>query len=107
MEDNMVSGGPGRVLDSAEFKELVSKRWAMSLALTLAIFIGYFGFILVLAFDKTLLARKIGEHVTIGIPIGIGVIVLAWILTGIYVWWANGYYDRTVEQMKHRVRGGG
>jgi uncharacterized membrane protein (DUF485 family) len=87
------------VLESKEFKELVSKRWSISLILTFLMLFVYFGFILVLAFDKALLAQKIGEHVTLGIPVGVGVILFAWILTGIYVRWANTVYDSEVNRI--------
>jgi uncharacterized membrane protein (DUF485 family) len=92
-----------RVYDSPEFQQLVSRHRVWSLVLTAAILIIYFGFILVLAFDKELLAAKISEHLTVGIPIGIGVILAAWVLTGIYVWWANSYYDKTVSQIKGKM----
>jgi uncharacterized membrane protein (DUF485 family) len=100
----MNSDKAGQVLDSPEFKKLVAGRWSVSLALTLAMFVSYFGFILVLAFDKSVLAQKIGAHLTLGIPIGVGVIVFAWVLTGLYVWWANGYYDKAVTELKGKVR---
>ena len=91
------------VRELPEFRALVRQRWAVSLGLTVAMLCGYFGFILVLAFDKSLLAAKIGEHLTIGIPVGVGVITFAWVLTGIYVWWANRYYDKTVKQIRDRM----
>jgi uncharacterized membrane protein (DUF485 family) len=90
------------VLQSKEFKDLVAKRWSISLILTFLMLFVYFGFILVLAFDKPLLAQKIGEHVTLGIPIGVGVIVFAWILTGIYVRWANTVYDSEVHRISSK-----
>jgi uncharacterized membrane protein (DUF485 family) len=90
------------VLESKEFKDLVSKRWSFSLILTFLMLFVYFGFILVLAFDKPLLAQKIGEHVTIGIPIGVGVILFAWVLTGIYVRWANTVYDSEVHRISNK-----
>lgn len=93
------------IIESREFKELVSKRWSISSTLTAVILIVYFGFVLLLAFDKSILAQKIGEHVTIGIPIGIGVIVIAWLLTGIYVKWANTTYDAEVQKIKNKAAG--
>jgi uncharacterized membrane protein (DUF485 family) len=92
------------VQETAEFKQLVSTRMRVSLALTVAMFVAYFGFILVLAYNKEALAQKIGEHVTLGIPIAIGVIVFAWVLTGIYVWWANSRYDSVVQRMRSQLR---
>ncbi|MHB8622720.1 MAG: DUF485 domain-containing protein [Sulfuricaulis sp.] len=91
------------VRELPEFHALVAQRWAVSLGLTAAMLCAYFGYILVLAFDKSVLAAKIGDHLTIGIPIGVGVIVFAWVLTGIYVWWANRYYDKTVKQIRDRM----
>lgn len=91
-------------IDQAEFQELVRKKWTISLILT-AIMLGiYFGFILVLAFGKAILATKIGEHMNVGIPVGLGVILSACVLTGIYVTWANGYYDKTVKSITERMK---
>jgi uncharacterized membrane protein (DUF485 family) len=90
--------------ESPGFRALVARRWAVSLTLTAAMFVAYFGFVLVLAFNKEVLAARIGEHVTIGIPIGVGVILFAWVLTGIYVWWANGRYDSAVNDLKSQLR---
>jgi uncharacterized membrane protein (DUF485 family) len=87
------------VLESKAFKDLVAKRWSISLILTFLMLFVYFGFILVLAFNKQLLAQKIGEHVTLGIPVGVGVILFAWLLTGIYVRWANTVYDTEVNRI--------
>ncbi|MBI1823741.1 MAG: DUF485 domain-containing protein [Nitrospirae bacterium] len=89
------------VLESREFKEMVARRWTISLILTFLILFVYFGFILVLAFDRSLLAQKIGEHLTLGIPVGVGVILFAWILTGIYVKWANTVYDPEVRRISN------
>jgi len=63
----------------------------------------YFGFILLVAFNKEFLAGKIGEYITIGLPIGIGVIVFAWLLTGVYIWWANNKYDRLVKEFRNQI----
>jgi uncharacterized membrane protein (DUF485 family) len=91
-------------IDQAQFQELVRKKWTISLALT-AIMLGiYFGFILVLAFNKGILAAKIGEHMNVGIPVGLGVIISACALTGVYVAWANGYYDKTVKSIIERMK---
>ena len=69
------------MLDSAEFRGVVRRRWRVSLALTAALFVVYYGYILLIATDKTLVARRIGEVTTLGIPLGIGVIGLSWALT--------------------------
>ena len=91
------------VLGSSELRALVRQRWMVSLTLTAAILLVYFGFVLVLAFAKGSLAARIGEHLTVGIPVGVGVILFAWVLTGIYVWWANGRYDAAVASLKSQL----
>jgi len=91
------------ILQSDRFKELVNKRWSVSISLTTIMLVVYVGFILLIAFNKEFLATKIGEHITIGIPIGIGIIIFAWLLTGIYVRWANFSYDKTVREMRKQL----
>jgi uncharacterized membrane protein (DUF485 family) len=91
------------MLDSAEFKRMVSKRWTVSIVLTLALFVMYYGYILLIAWDKPALARKIGESTTVGIPAGVGVILVSWVLTAIYVVWANRRYDVEVRRLKDQV----
>lgn len=91
------------IVNSEKFKELVAKRLKFSLTLTAIMLIVYFGFILVIAFYKDLLALKIGEHITLGLPIGIGIILFAWILTGVYTRWANKSYDKSVRELRNQV----
>jgi len=92
------------MLESPDFKRLVRGKWTIAIVLTILLFIVYYGFILLIAADKPFLAQKIGEYTTLGIPIGVGVIVAAWVLTYVYVIWANRVHDvevsRLVEEMK-------
>src|SRR4051812_17465458 len=87
------------VLESIEFHRLVAGRWRVSLALTAALFVAYYGFILLVATNKPLLATRLGETVTLGIPLGAAIIVLAWLLTAAYVVWANRRYDPEVRRL--------
>lgn len=91
------------MLESADFKKLVSTRWSVSLVLLFLVFVVYYGYILLIAYNKPLMATKIGEYTTLGIPIGIAVIVLSWILTYIYVIWANNKYDNEVKRLKEQL----
>lgn len=91
------------ILDSEKFRNLVTKRLKVSLSLTALMLLVYFGFILTIAFYKELLAIKIGEHITLGLPIGIGIIVFAWLLTGIYTRWANNKYDKSVRELRNEI----
>jgi uncharacterized membrane protein (DUF485 family) len=84
----------------AEFRILALRQRRVALLLTAAMLALYFGFILLIAFDKPLLARKLGPGLTLGILLGAGVIVCSWLLTWVYVRWANTHYDTELE--RHR-----
>jgi len=92
------------MLDSHEFRDMVRRRWRVSLALTAALFALYYGYILLIALDRPLVSRRIGEVTTLGIPLGIAVIVLSWALTAAYVAWANRAYDPEVARLRERLR---
>ncbi len=94
---------PPQLLASTEFRATVRKRWSVSLALTALLFLIYYGYILLIAADKPLMARRIGEVTTLGIPLGVAVIVLSWLLTALYVLWANRVYDVEVRSLRDRV----
>ena len=91
------------VIESTAFKQLTKKRWRVALLLTALMLLAYFGFLLMVAFDKDFFKQKIGEVTTVAIPIGIGLIVFAWVMTGIYTYWANKYYDKEVEEIKKKL----
>ena len=91
------------VMNSPEFKHLVKKRWSVSLILTITILTIYIGFLLVVAFDKQLLAAKLGDFLPWALPVGFAIIIAAWLLTGIYVYWANNSYDPEVQALKNKI----
>ena len=82
------------------FRALALRQRRFALVLTLAMIALYFGFILLIAFDKPLLARKLSPGLSLGIVLGAAVIVVSWLLTWVYVRWANTHYD--VELDRHR-----
>jgi uncharacterized membrane protein (DUF485 family) len=92
------------MLDSPEFRDLVRRRWRVSLVLTAALFVVYYGYILLIAADKPLVSRRVGEVTTLGIPLGVAVIGLSWALTAAYVAWANRVYDPEVARLRERLR---
>lgn len=91
------------ITELPEFKKLVRQKWMVSLILTFVMLIVYFGFILLIAFDKPFLAKPIGSNLTLGLPVGFGILILAWLLTGIYTLWANKNYDRHVNELKKKI----
>jgi uncharacterized membrane protein (DUF485 family) len=94
---------PQTLLDSPEFRRLVVTRWRVSLALTVVLCVMYYGYVLLIATNKALLARRVGDVVTLGIPLGVAVILGAWVLTAIYVIWANRRYDVEVRRLRARL----
>ncbi len=87
------------VLASPLFRDLARKKDIVCFVLTAATLAIYFGFISLVALRKDLLALKPSPNVSLGILIGIGVIVASWALTGVYAYWATRYYDRTVREV--------
>ena len=93
-----------RIRQNPKFAELVQQRNALARTLTIAMLVIYFGFILLVAFAPGLLAIKIGTVTTVGIPLGLLVIVSAFVLTGIYVAKANTSFDRLNDELLREVR---
>ena len=94
---------PRELLESPEFRDLVARRWRVSMVLTAALFVLYYGYILLIAGNKAFLARRLWGATTIGIPLGALVIIGAWALTAIYVIWANRHYDAEVTRLRGRL----
>lgn len=92
------------IINSPEFKALVAKKGAVSAVLSIIMLAAYYGFVLVLAFDKNLLSQKLAEGLSVGIVVGFFVILLAWALTGVYVFWANDKYDSAVNEIRQGLR---
>ena len=90
MEHDLVT----RIASHPKYQELKAKRTRFGWWLTLAMMVVYYGFILLVAFDKEFLSRRLGEGVmTLGIPVGFGVIVFTIVITAIYVRRANSEFD--------------
>lgn len=88
------------VLESEKFKSLVKKKWTVSYVLLAILFIVYYGYICIIAWNKEFLAVKLGQYANMGLILGPLVIVISWILTAYYVWWANNIYDKEVDELK-------
>lgn len=84
-----------RIRGNPKFQQLVRQRNGLARILTIAMLVIYLGFILLVAFGRGLLGTPVAEGsvMTVGIPVGLFVIVSAFVLTGIYVWKANTTFD--------------
>ncbi|WP_428312424.1 DUF485 domain-containing protein [Hydrocarboniphaga sp.] len=83
-----------RIYQSPAFARLRARRGSLALKLSIAMCVIYYGFILMIAFAPQVLAIRIDEVITVGIPLGLGVILSAIVLTGIYVSRANREFDQ-------------
>ena len=91
--------------DNPRYQRLVRRRGRLGWILTALMLVTYFGFILLVAFAKPLLAQPIaGGATTLGIPLGLGVILVALALTGFYVRRANTEFDPEVAALAREVR---
>lgn len=94
-----------RIESDPDFQSLVSRRSRFAWILSAAMAAIYFGFILLVAFDPKWLGQPLADGVTtIGIPLGLGVILSAFVLTGIYVRRANSEFDALVDRIKTRAK---
>ena len=89
-----------RLLSSSAFRRLVVRRWRISLLLTFCLFVLYYGFIILIATNKPLVATPVAGIIPVGIPLGAAVIVGSWLLTALYVIWANRQYDSEVARLR-------
>ncbi len=89
-----------RITKNPKFLEFVAMRSRYGIIMSIISAAAYYGFILLVAFNKELLATKIGSGVTtLGVPLGVGVIVFTIILTWIYVRRANTEFDSINESI--------
>ncbi|GAA0836262.1 DUF485 domain-containing protein [Cupriavidus pauculus] len=100
MHDDLIE----KLKASPHYRDLVRRRSRLGWLLTAVVLVVYYGYVLLIAFDKELLARRVGDGVTTwGMPIGLFVIVFTVVITGLYVRHANGVYDDLTEKIKREV----
>jgi len=92
-------------MERTQLERTVARRWRIGAVLTGVMMAAYFGFILVVALAKPTAGTLLADgRVSVGIVLGAAVIILAPVLTAVYVRWANRHYDPAVKQLKERDR---
>jgi uncharacterized membrane protein (DUF485 family) len=103
---------PGRGSETNETREekeekgadalarLTARRWRVAITLTLAMMVTYFGFLFLVAYAKDAVGALVLPGLSWGILLGALVIVVAWLVTGVYVAWANARYDRELAALR-------
>jgi uncharacterized membrane protein (DUF485 family) len=96
-----------KVKNDPAYKELITKRSSFAIKLSITMLVVYFAFILTIAFNPSLLATPLSSDsvTTIGIPIGMAVIIFAFALTGVYVKRANSEFDDLTAKIKSNAKG--
>ena len=96
MENDMAT----KIAANPKYQQLVRTRSSFGWILTAIMMVVYYGYIAIIAFDKDMLAARLGEGVmTVGIPVGFGVIVFTILITGVYVRRANSEFDRLTREI--------
>ncbi|WP_418648348.1 DUF485 domain-containing protein [Thauera butanivorans] len=96
MESNTVA----KIVANPKYQKLVSTRTRFGWTLTIIMLLVYYGYTAIIAFDKELFHQRLGEGVmTLGVPVGFGVILFTIIITGIYVRRANSEFDALTEEI--------
>ncbi|MBN9423235.1 MAG: hypothetical protein BGO63_07970 [Candidatus Accumulibacter sp. 66-26] len=90
-----------RIRSNPKFQALVSRRTRLGLILSAIVLVAYYGFMMVVAFNPALLHKPLSEGsvLTVGAPIGAAIIIVSWLLTGLYVWRANADFDKINEEV--------
>lgn len=93
-----------RIASHPRYQELKAKRSSFGWMLTIAMLVVYYGFIVLVAFNKPFLASRLGAGVmTVGMPIGLGVILFTVLITVYYVRRANREFDALTEEVNKAV----
>ncbi|HEY3433160.1 MAG TPA: DUF485 domain-containing protein [Rhodocyclaceae bacterium] len=101
MQEDLVQ----KVKSNPTYQELKAKRSSFGWVLTIIMLVAYYGYIAVIAFDKELFAQKTGEGVmTLGIPVGVGLIFFTVIITGLYVRRANTEFDELTAKLLKEIK---
>jgi uncharacterized membrane protein (DUF485 family) len=86
-----------------QLEVIAARRWKIAIALTVAMLVTYFGFLLLVAYAKGALGALVMPGLSWGILLGALVILVAWVLTGIYVRWANRVYDVELAELRNKT----
>lgn len=94
-----------QIIHHPDFIQLVRRKQRLYWSLTLIMLLAYYGFVLLVAFHPTLLGRSLSGGVTsVGMPVGVAMIFLAFALTGFYVYRSNRLLDPLNDKLKREYR---
>jgi uncharacterized membrane protein (DUF485 family) len=96
-----------RIQNDPDYKKLVSSRTSFAWILSIIMLVVYYAYILVIAFSKESLHTPVSEGslMTVGVPVGVAIILFAFALTGVYVKRANSEFDELTKRIKDKAEG--
>lgn len=101
MKDELVD----KIENNPKYQELVSKKNSLGIKLGVFVLVMFYAYILTIAFNKEVLATKIGDGVTtIAFPIALAILVISFLTTIIYVRKANGEFEDLNNEIKNDVK---
>jgi uncharacterized membrane protein (DUF485 family) len=95
-----------RIQSDPNYIKLVAERKSFGWTLTIITLVIYYGFIALVAFAPSVIATPIAGSITIGLVIGVAIIIASIVLTGIYVMRANSHYDDLTKAIVNAAMGG-
>ena len=96
MQDGLV----GKIEAHPKYAQLKQRRNRLGLVLTVLMLAVYYGYIALIAFDKAFLAKPVGTGMmSVGMPVGMAVIIFTVVIIGIYVLRANSEYDQLTQDI--------
>ena len=87
--------------DLGTLEQVAARRLRVALGLTGVMLVIYFGFILLIAFAPGFLGRRITDGLSVGMALGVVVILSTWVVTWTYVRWANRVYEPAIRELEH------
>lgn len=103
MQDGLV----GKIEAHPKYAQLKQRRNRLGLVLTVLMLAVYYGYIALIAFDKAFLAKPVGTGVmSVGMPVGMAVIIFTVVITGIYVRRANSEFDALTDAIQRNAAAG-
>lgn len=95
-----------RIRANPKFKQLADDRSRFAWLLTALVLIGYYSFMMTIAFAPDLLRAPLwpGATLTLGVPLGAAIVIGSWLLTGVYINRANGKYEKLNEEIIKEAR---
>ena len=92
-----------KIKNNPKYQKLVKERSSFAWKLTITMLVVYYAFILIIAFSPATLGASMGGITTVGIPVGIAIIVFSFAITGVYVKRANGEFDQLTQEIKEEA----